>query len=475
MTTRHFRQAMTAALLMALGACGGGGGADGGIGGTGGGGGGSVGGSEVSYGTITAFGSVWVNGVEFSSSGATIKLDGVSVFESSLRVGMVVRVDGSITNKTASAITVDDAIKGRVEQAPTANTLRVMGQTVQFDSLTPFGNNVVPALGDLVEVHGLVAGDGVISASFIEKKTTPANPPFAVKGLVKAHDTAALSFQVGTLIVRYAGALATDMPAGSWNGLQVDVKGTACTGSPVCGTLTATKVEPAGAAVASAPKAEIEGIVSAVSGANFSIGNQAVVTSAATRYEGGVAADVVLGAKVEAEGAIAGGVLTATKVSFRDAVRLEGDVATVASATGNPGTVTLTGLPGVSVNVNALTQFKGGITSLTGVSAPNHIRVRGRAGSGGVMIASEFELRSVSADPRVELQAAVSAFDAATTSLTLQGVVVNTAAVTTFRDASGAATTSAAFYAALKVGSVVKVRGSRSGNNVIWDQAELES
>ena len=74
---------LAAALAILVAACGGGGGgADGGIGGTG-----------VALGTITGFGSVFVNGVEFSSDRAVIKLDDRTVAQSDLRVGMVAQVD----------------------------------------------------------------------------------------------------------------------------------------------------------------------------------------------------------------------------------------------------------------------------------------------------------------------------------------------------------------------------------------------
>jgi len=324
------------AATLALAACGGGG-SSGGIGGTGGGGGG-IGGTGVAYGTITAFGSVWVNGVEYGTGSTTFKTDdhpNGGATQGDLRIGMVVRVDGSVSGKRADTITVDDAVKGFVEQVIDANRLVVMGQTIQIDNLTKFDNNVVPVQGDRVNVYGLVAGDGVIAAGFIEKKATAPTPPFAVKGLVKNQNTTAQTFQVGALTVQYAGATVSDMPAGAWNGLQVDVKGSACSGAaPVCGTLVATKVEPAGAKVADAPEAEVEGIVSAVTASGFTIGNQVVATTASTRYEGGVFGDIAVGTKLEAEGSIVGGVLTATKVSFRDSIRLEGDIATVDAGAG---------------------------------------------------------------------------------------------------------------------------------------------
>jgi hypothetical protein len=464
---RWGRWVCTAASALALAACGGGGADSGSTTTTGGG----IDGTGMVFGTITAFGSVWVNGIEFSTNGTTIKLDDNSVTQANLRVGMVVRVDGSIDNRQATAITVDDAIKGRVEQVIDAQRLVVMGQQVLIDNQTRFENGT-PVVGDYVEVYGLPSADGVVTAGFIERKTALASPPFAVKGFVKSHDTAARRFVVGTLTVDYGNATANDMPAGSWNGLLVDVKGITCAGSPVCGTLTASKVEPGGAVVANVAKAEVEGFVSSVGASEFVIGGQRVVTTASTVYEGGVAADIVVGTKLEAEGRIANGVLTATKVSFRDSVRLEGDVASVDVAAGS---FTLAGLPGVSVQVTSVTELKN-LASLAGLAAPNHVRVKARPGAGGSLLAVELERRSATADTRVILQGPVGTVSG-TTSFTILGVTVDTSTVLSsgFRNVDGTVLSRAAFFAAATPGRLVKARGDRSGSTVVWDEIELEN
>ncbi len=236
-----------AAAVLTLVACGGGG-SEGGIGGTGNGGNTTPAG-DVAYGGITAFGSVWVNGVEYSTSGTTIRIDDNPGQESDLRVGMVVRVDGSVSGATATTITVDDAVKGFVEQVIDANRLVVMGQTVQVDSTTRFDNNVRPVQGDRVEVHGLIAGDGIISAGLCGTQDHGADTAVCRQGHGQEpqHREPDLPGRRAQWC-SYAGADIGDQPAGSWNGVQVDVKGTACSAAaPVCGTLTASKVEPAGA------------------------------------------------------------------------------------------------------------------------------------------------------------------------------------------------------------------------------------
>ncbi len=60
--------------------------------------GGGIGGTGISQGSITAFGSVWVNGVEFDTSNASILRNGSSVTQSDLAIGMVVTVDGSVNS-----------------------------------------------------------------------------------------------------------------------------------------------------------------------------------------------------------------------------------------------------------------------------------------------------------------------------------------------------------------------------------------
>lgn len=453
------------ALALLLTACGGGGG----IGGTGGGGGGGIGGTGVAYGAISGFGSVIVNGVAYSSSGTEIKIDdrgGLS--QNDLRVGMTVRVDGSITNKQATTITARSALKGRVEQLIDANQMTVMGQTVRVDDLTVFENNIRPVVGEYVEVHGLPAAHGVIAAGYVERKSTPALPEFVATGTVQGHDAAASTFRVGNLTVAYAGATATDMPSGSWNGLLVEAKGATCAGNPACTTLSASKVEPAGLRVTTATEAEVEGFVTSGNSSSFTLANQAVTTSASTVFEGGVAADLAVGVKLEAEGPIVAGVLTATKVKFKDGVRVESNVAIVSS-----NTITMEGLPGLSVQINSLTELKN-LSSLAVLAPTNHVRIRGRLGARGAIIATELELRSTSPDKRLELRGPVQAF--ADPSLTILGIAINTSTVpdAQFKGLDDQVIGRTAFFNALVVGNPVEAKGEVNAGVARWDEVELE-
>src|SRR5712671_5964809 len=433
--------------------------------------GGGTGGAGVtgSFGTITAFGSVFVNGVEFNTSGATIVLDDNPAAESNLRVGMVVTVSGSRSGSSGSAtrIEVDDALKGFVEAKPDANHWTVMGQTVLVDDRTRFENNAQPGVGDFAEVHGLVVADGTISGGFIEKKNAPF-PAFEVKGFVKNHNDASKTFGIGTLTVNYSNATINDMPnpaTTSWNGLLVEAKGSTCAGTaPVCGTLTASKVEPNGPQMREAAEFEIEGFVTSLtSTSDFVVANQRVVTTGSTRFEGGVAGDIAVGVKLEVEGVLAGGVLTASKVEFGDSIKIEADIDTV-----GPSSFTLRGLPGITVTVNSLTQFEGGVSGLKNLVAGNHVRIRGRASGGNTVIATEVERRSP--DTRVELQGPHKSITGTSPHqiVTILGVAIDTIGVA-FEDANRAM-----FFSQAMVGTLVKARGSLSGSTVTWSEMELE-
>ena len=429
----------------------------------------------TSFGTITNFGSVFVNGVEFSTSGATITLDGIPVTENELRRGMVVTVSGSRSGNSGSAarIEVDDAVKGFVEAKADVNHWTVMGQTVLVDDRTRFENNIVPGVNEFAEVHGLVNADGVIAAGFIEKKTAPF-PVFEVKGFVKNHNDVAKTFGIGALTVNYSNAIISDMPnpvGNAWNGLLVEAKGSTCTGTaPVCGTLNATKVESNGPQLQEAAEFEIEGFVTKInSPTDFVVGNQRVVTTTSTLFEGGLAGDIAVGVRLEVEGVLAGGVLTVSKVEFGDGIKLEGDVANLTASS-----FELNGLPGITVMPNGLTEFSGGINGLGDLVNGNHVRVRGRISSGATIIASEIEKRST--DTRVELQGPIQSITGADPSQVVRilGVDVDTTAIS-FRDIDDSAIARAAFFAKAVVGKLVKARGTLGGRGGInWSEMELE-
>ena len=112
-----------ALLLVVLAAgCGGGGG--------GGGTSASAGTAGTSTGTVTAFGSVYVNGVKYETTGIPIRVNGVSGTQSDLSVGDVVTVTGTSNGTTgvATRIVYWADVEGPISAVSTVvSTLTVLG------------------------------------------------------------------------------------------------------------------------------------------------------------------------------------------------------------------------------------------------------------------------------------------------------------------------------------------------------------
>lgn len=456
----------------------------------------STSGSAAASGTITGFGSVFVNGKRFDTSGSAFTVDGESgKSQRDLKLGMTVMVVGSFNGDQHSANSVrqEDAVEGLVQFVATDGlSLVVMGQTVLVDNTTLIDDNILNrnilnlvAETDFVEVNGLIRPDGVIQATFIEKKPAGTVTP-EVRGFVKNHNDSAnpKTFQIGNLTVNYTTALINDMPnpttnAGTaWNGLFVEVKGTVFNSGT--STLTATKVEPENQGVGNnVDEFEVEGFVRQVDGpGDFFIGMTHVQTTSSTEFRGGTIDEIVVGTKLSAEGRFANDILTAKHVKFHASVKLEGDIETINTDTEGKTFFTITGLPGVTVSVNSQTEFKanGGntITGLNDLSVRDHVRVRGRVGGSNSVIATRVEQRSASID--VDLQGPVQE-PVANPKLTILGVTVDTSVPNfNFEGLNDQPIDSAAFFAAVDVGTLVKVKGrlNLSDGSVTWREAELE-
>ena len=454
----------TIVAIAMLAACGGGGGSSSS----------APSGPAVSKGVITAKGSVFVNGIRFNTAGATIKVDDNPGVENDLKVGMVITVRGTSDDATktgtATLIEASDALEGTVSAVDAVNnTITVMGQVVKIednvtrlnddDTLKVFaGANIV--VGDRVEVDGFPDDNGGLRATRVAEKTSG---EFEIKGFINnldadSFDLSLLAGGATTLTVNFAAGL---LPAGAINGSIVEVKSLL---APAAGAVTASAIQLEDRLGAAGEKVEVEGIVTSGTVADFVINGQRVITSAATIYIGGLAADFALGAKLEAEGPLdANGAILATKISFRSNIKIQ------ATASG----VTLTGLTilGKSVAINGFTRVDNGP-----LADGDYLEVRATLDRDGNLIASRIVKRSPST--QAFLQGPVTAFDSAAGTITILGTVLSTTGAE-FRistDSSEAAVSAATFFANLTANiTVVKARWDNF--NLITDpvnQAEIE-
>lgn len=470
------RRWMTFGVAILVAACGGGGGgSSGGVTA-----GIDRGGIVTATGSITGFGSVHVNGVHYVTTGATITLDDNPGTESDLRVGQVVRIEGRINqdgvNGTATRVIFDDEVEGPVQSIDRANSrLVVLGRTVQVSTQTSFDDSISPrnlegvAVGDRIEVSGLVATTGVVEATRIERKT--AQSSVEVKGTVSSLDTNARRFALSQLTVSYATAqlngFASGQPA---NGDRVEAFGSV----DANGVLVATRVErdSGGAAGNADERADYEGLITSfVSATDFAVAGQRVTTTASTTYEGGTASSLALDVPVEVEGRFnASGVIVATKVQFRRGSDTEfsGRVDSV-NAAGNSLVVF-----GVTVRVNSLTRFEDHSDadvqrfSLTSIAVGDYVEVDAYNDGSG-LVATKLERD----DDQGEVELEGVAQNVAAPNFTVGGVAVTTDGNTEFRDTNGVTINAAAFFQAAP-GRQVKARGTLVGNVVLATRAELE-
>lgn len=444
---------------------------------------GSGSGSASASGTITDFGSIYINGKKFESNDVEVIRDGqssrCSISSSTtcgFKKGMTVTANGSFNGslRTASSVLQHEAVEGLV-QSVAADRLIVMGQTVLFDDTTIFDDNFTPVAGIFVEVHGHVRSNGVIQATFIEPKN-PSEVTPEVRGYVGSHNDGTKTFRIGNLTVNYGGpgVNISDMPTpngSNWNDRFVEVKGTVAGFDNATTTLIATKVEQENRGFSgNVDKLEVEGFVTQAGTPSgnvmtFTIGTTPVRTTASTEFRRGTIDEIVVGAKLSAEGRLDNGTLIAKYVKFHASVRLEGN------ATVSGDTLTLAGLPGVTISVNAQTELRdGGNTITLNDLNGNHVRVRGRVSGASSVIATRIELRSPDSD--VDLQGPVQSING--NEIIILGLSVDTSTVNHFESVSGTSISRAAFLAAVSVNSLVKVKGVLSGTVVVWDEAELE-
>ena len=430
----------------------------------------------AAVGPITGFGSVFVNGVEYITSGAQILIDGQASTEAQLHAGQIVAIKGSVNaddvTGTATEVSFSGDAQGPATQIDLAgNTFVVLGQTVRVTGSTLFDESVQPAdltglqAGTLVEVSGFPDAEGQIVASRVDLK--PAGANLQAKGVVQGLDTTAHTFRINALTVDYSGAMSATTLA---NGSAVEVQGAVLTSA---GELEATHVEILpGLGAAANQRADIEGIITSFSSAgNFTLQGLNVTTDTNTNFVlHGIALSVDV--EVDVQGMFnASGVLLARKVEVRPGssglVR-----GLVDSVTASSNTLSVLG---VAITTSASTEFDDKsnqhvrLFRLADLGAGDYVEVRGAESQPGTLSASI--LVRDNAENRSYLQGI--AFNVAEPNLTVLGVTVTTNAQTHFAGPGGAATGAATFFAQA-INHVVKVRGTLSGGVFTADQAQIQ-
>lgn len=215
--------------------------------------------SVTTNGVITGFSSVIVNGVTYAVTSTTeVAIEGSSVAmgdDSSLKVGMRVRLRGADDNGSRSAerIDYDDDLKGPARDVqpnpanPETGSFQVLGQTVIVDDNTVFDNDggdnnsdgqidirdlVLTSGVMVVEVSGLLIDSGYIATRIDRRDNATGRPgtsddEFELKGFVDSVAADGSSFVInGATVLVQGNTIFEDnlSPDASLAGIFVEVK-----------------------------------------------------------------------------------------------------------------------------------------------------------------------------------------------------------------------------------------------------------
>jgi hypothetical protein len=313
--------------------------------------------SVVAMGAITGFGSIFVNGAEYSLSGTNIQIDGRTSAESDLKLGQVVTVIASksaagTSVRAAKSVAASVTVAGRISAVDAAsNRFTILGQPIAIDAATqiegkvngePLGGLVV---GRDVEVSGFADSSAVLFARSIQPRRSVT--PLRVTGRVMHLDSASHRMQINDQIVDYTTATLTGFSGHSLESATVQVSAGAVGSS---GELLATDVAYVDLRVPGAvgDAAELQGWVTRyVSDTDFDVDGHPITTTPTTVMQGPFDHNVSvvrLDAFVQVTGkVISGGRVEASQIVTTNSLNL-GSVVTSISAS----SVGATGMWGVT-------------------------------------------------------------------------------------------------------------------------------
>lgn len=444
-------------------------------------------GTGVSDGGVSGFGSVFVNGVEYSTDTADIVINGVPMSESDLSVGMVVNVVGEVATDglqgVARRVEFDRPLSGPIDAVDrAARVITLLGQTVRLDDATLFTGTSEETLaaGQFCEVSGYPTSPSSLLASLMAcgGEYVAGQTLVEAEGLASDIDTAGNRFKMGGLTVDSSSAT-WDLASGALaDGVLVEVIGRQ---PQAGGVLQATRVRVKSLGLPPEQRVELEGVVSRFDGlADFTLGRQQVNASGAQRTDSHALAPAK-NVRMRVQGVVrADGVIAAT----RYAVLPASDILMTARVDAVDQDREKLTLLGKESSVLQFTQYEDRRPSglrrfrLRDVKVGDYLQVRGFRMADGQALVTRIERRTEeepasgtvvarfrvglgSPDPTLtKVRGPLDRVDTVQGTLVITGVNVRTDNTRTeFFDRSGASVTSLQFFNAARPGDRVEAEG----------------
>ncbi len=477
------RNVIYTGLVLLITACGGGGGGTisnpiAGITGTGISGGGTL--TPIkTVGTITGFGSIFVNGIEFETDTASVTLDDNPGVQGDLKLGMVVKITGQIDDSglagQASVVSFDDEVQGPVSAIvvlgdPNKKQITILNKTIIVDQVstvfdgTTFANLVI---GDLLEISGYHDASNNLIATRVERKElfVSNSSEIEIKGVVS--NLTASTFSLDAFTINFGSANLSDVPGGLLTaGMAVEVKGT-LSGN----TINASEVDQEDDFFGEdESKISMEGLITDFTGIDsFYINGQQVNASSATLFPATLT--LANSISIEAEGPIVNGILMATKVEARSGdIELAGNISSL-----NPtlGSITLQFATGtLDLVTNTSTRMKddtGSVEILTfsGLNAGDYLEAK-LFDDGNDLVALEIKRDD---DDKDIVQGPVESLSEQLLSVTLFGLTFSVDGAV-YQNQNDQLISASQFFSAVSPGTIIKLTDENSDGTA--EEVELE-
>jgi len=426
-------------LLVACGGGGGGGTSTAGIGGSG----------FVSSGTITGFGSVFVNGVKFETDPNTFfDIEGTTGSQTDLAIGMVVQVNGTINpdrlTGTATSIRYNDELQGSVANFILASdsltaTFNILGIPVTIDSRTTYfdpdndGISITSIIdGDMVELSGSFDSNERLIATRIERKDS--NEQVGIEGTIT--NLLGRSFTLRGISVDASNAALKDLPSGLQNGIYVEVEGR-FNGIQIIAT--EVESEELDFNDNDGNEVEVEGFITDFnSTSDFKVDRIRVNASSAKLSPSNM--QLAKNLLVEVEGYMVNGVLIAEEVKMRGGdVEVSAYISSDINLANNRFEVTpVSGQPAIIIQTGMETQFENEITGihsfpLIDLAEGTFVEIEGYLNDDGTLFASEVKITE---EDDIEIQGIIES-DPSIGSIKVLGVEFIIDGNTQFEDDNG--------------------------------------
>ncbi len=442
-----------------------------------------------SRGIITGFGSIYVNGVKYSTDHAEIEFDDdVDADDSNFRIGQIVTVTGVIddsgTSGTASHINYENEVQGPIVNKvpdsldPLIGTMDILGIQILVNQDTRFDDGLTFAdfiNGDFAEISGFVTDTG-ITATYIEKQS-PGSEEVEIVGNIEMLDTDLGTFEIhGFPVVYDITDLDDDLVLEE--GLYVEVKGN-LDGSQT--TLIATEIEAEDDSTGDDHhEAEIQGLVSNYDSTTqtFYLGVIKVDASSAILEPATLDLSADPAPEVEAEGYWLDGVLIADEIEQKGQKIEISAVTTATDASAGTITFNFNGTD-IIVRVNHQTEMEDDTGSTTGtftlsdlsVDGGDYVEIEAFNDGSGDINAVELDRKSID---EVKIQAPVEDYDSESQSVTLMGIDFDLSSVSSYKNAADQTISDIDFFGALSDGVFIELKDSAIGGDGTIDEAELE-